>query len=76
MNAAEKVGDWRVFSELAEERWNEERVPETELYAWGVKINEHCQDKSIRIKQPVGLPLPLTRSKKRKTGRQNQNFFL
>jgi hypothetical protein len=50
MNAAEKVGDWRVFSELAEERWNEERVPETELYAWGVKINEHCQDKSIRYK--------------------------
>lgn len=50
MDAAEKTGDWRIFSELAEERWNEEQIPETELYTWGIKINENCQDKSIRYK--------------------------
>ncbi len=50
MEIAEKTGDWRTYTELAEERWNEENVPEAELYAWGVKINENCRDKSIRFK--------------------------
>lgn len=50
MEIAEKTGDWRTYTGLAEERWNEEAVPESELYAWGVKINENCRDKSIRFK--------------------------
>lgn len=50
MEIAEETGDWRTYTELAEERWNEEAVPESELYAWGVKINENCRDKSIRFK--------------------------
>lgn len=50
MDAAEKTGDWRTYTELAEERWNEEKISEAELYGWGVKINENCLDKSIRFK--------------------------
>lgn len=50
MKAAEKMGDWKVYSNLAEERWNEEQIPEAELYRWGVKIQENCRDKSIRYK--------------------------
>lgn len=50
MKAAEKTGDWKTFSELAEERWNEEDIPETELYEWGITLEENCRDKSIRYK--------------------------
>lgn len=50
MNAAEKTGNWKVYAELAEERWNEEQIPEAELYSWGVVIKENCRDKSIRYK--------------------------
>lgn len=50
MNAAEKTGNWKVFAELAEERWTEEQIPEAELYGWGVKIRDNCRDKSIRYK--------------------------
>lgn len=50
MEIAEKTGDWRTYTDLAEERWNEESVPAGELYGWGVKINENCRDKSIRFK--------------------------
>lgn len=50
MHAAEKVGDWRTFVVLAEEKWYEEKIPDAELYSWGVKINENCDDEGIRYK--------------------------
>lgn len=50
MNAAEKTENWKVYAELAEERWNEEQIPEAELYSWGIVIKENCRDKSIRYK--------------------------
>lgn len=50
MHAAEKVGDWKTFIVLAEEKWNEEKISDSELYSWGVKINEQCHDESIRYK--------------------------
>lgn len=50
MKAAGETGDWKTFSVLAEERWNEEKIPEKELYAWGITIEENCRNKSIRYK--------------------------
>lgn len=50
MHAAEKLGDWKTFINLAEEKWNEEQIGDAELYSWGVKINEHCRDENIRYK--------------------------
>ncbi len=55
MHAAEKVGDWKVFITLAEEKWNEEHIPDAELYAWGVKIREHCSDNGLRYKMAQWL---------------------
>ena len=50
MHAAERTGDWRTFVGLAEEKWYEEKIPDAELYSWGVKINENCPDEAIRYK--------------------------
>ena len=50
MYAAEKTGDWRTFVDLAEEKWNEEKISDAELYSWGVKIEQHCHDEAIRYK--------------------------
>lgn len=50
MHAAEKVGDWKTFINLAEEKWNEEKISDAELYSWGVKINERCRDDGVRYK--------------------------
>ena len=50
MHAAECTGDWRTFVDLAEEKWYEEKIPDAELYSWGVKINENCPDEAIRYK--------------------------
>lgn len=50
MRRAEKMGDWRVYVELAEEKWKEEQISDQELYGWGVKINEKCHDEAIRYK--------------------------
>ena len=50
MHAAEKVGDWKTFINLAEEKWNEEQISDVELYGWGVKINERCRDENVRYK--------------------------
>lgn len=71
MEAAEKTGDWRTFSNLAEERWNEEQIPEAELYNWGVIINERCRDKSIRYKAARWFALAASEieEKERKEGR-------
>lgn len=55
MHAAEKVGDWKVYITLAEEKWNEEKIPDSELYSWGVKINEHCSDEGLRYKMAQWL---------------------
>lgn len=49
MEAAGKTGDWKTYTSLAEERWNEEEISDAELYSWGVKINENCRDKSVRF---------------------------
>ena len=32
------------------EKWYEEKIPDAELYSWGVKINENCPDEAIRYK--------------------------
>lgn len=50
MLAAERTGNWKVYVELAEEKWNEEDISDAELYSWGVKINRECEDEAIRFK--------------------------
>lgn len=77
MGVAEKTGDWSTYTELAEERWNEEEVPEAELYGWGVKINENCQDKSIRFKAARWFALAAAEmeKKERLTGKVNLTSY-
>lgn len=48
MHAAEKTGDWKTYVTLAEEKWNEEKVTDAELYGWGMKIEQQCRDEGIR----------------------------
>lgn len=50
MHAAERVGDWKTFILLAEDKWNEENISDAELYSWGVKIDRECHDEGIRYK--------------------------
>lgn len=50
MLAAERTGNWKVYVELAEEKWNEEEISDAELYSWGIKINQECRDEAIRFK--------------------------
>ena len=77
MEMAEKSGDWRVYTELAEERWNEEEVSEAELYSWGVKINGNCRDKSIRFKAARWFALAVAEMEKRErlTGKVNLTSY-
>jgi len=77
MEMAEKTGDWRVYTELAEERWNEEEVSEAELYSWGVKINGNCRDKSIRFKAARWFALAVAEMEKRErlTGKVNLTSY-
>jgi len=74
---AEKTGDWRVYTELAEERWNEEEVSEAELYSWGVKINGNCRDKSIRLKAARWFAMAVAEMEKRErlTGKVNLTSY-
>jgi len=55
MYAAERLGDWKTFLTLAEEKWNEEKLADAELYRWGVKINEQCTDEGLRYKMAQWL---------------------
>ena len=55
MHAAEKLEDWKTFVNLAEEKWNEEQIPDAELYRWGMKINEQCRDANVRYKMAQWL---------------------
>ncbi len=55
MSAAENVGDWKTFIVLAEERWNEEKLADAELYRWAIKINEQCGDEGQRYKMAQWL---------------------
>lgn len=50
MHAAAKTGNWKMYVELAEEKWNEEQISDAELYSWGVLINAECHDEAIRYK--------------------------
>lgn len=55
MHAAEKLEDWKTFVNLAEEKWNEEQIPDAELYRWGMKVNEQCRDANVRYKMAQWL---------------------
>lgn len=55
MRVAEKLGDWKVFVMLAEEKLVEEQVTDAELYDWGVKIEERCSDGGLRYKMAQWL---------------------
>ncbi len=55
MNAAEKLNDWKLFINLAEEKWNEEKISDPELYNWAVKINTNCSDGNVRYKMAQWL---------------------
>lgn len=65
MHAAEQVGDWKTFVVLAEEKWNEERISDAELYQWGLKIEQNCQDESIRYRAARWFALAAVEMEKR-----------
>lgn len=81
MLAAEKTGDWKRYVELAEEKWNEENIPDAELYGWGLKINQECRDEAIRFKAARWFALAALEmeQKERKSGKVNitsyKSFF-
>lgn len=77
MDAAERMGDWRIFTELAEERWNEEEIRPDELFAWGEKINKGCSDKSIRFRAARWFALAALEieKKERLTGKVKVNSY-
>lgn len=55
MAAAEQMADWKIFINLAEEKWNEEEITDAELYRWAQKINERCRDGNVRYKMAQWL---------------------
>lgn len=55
MNAAEKLGDWKTFINLAEEKWHEGEVGDSELYNWAMKIDSYCSDGNVRYKMAQWL---------------------
>lgn len=81
MLAAEKTGDWKRYVELAEEKWNEENIPDAELYSWGVKINQECRDEATRFKAARWFALAAIEmeQKERRSGKVNitsyKSFF-
>jgi len=77
MEAAERMDDWRIFTELAEERWNEEEIQPDELFAWGEKINKGCSDKSIRFRAARWFALAALEieKKERLTGKVKVNSY-
>lgn len=77
MLAAERTGNWRVYVELAEEKWNEEDISDAELYSWGVKINQECQDEAIRFKAArwFAYAAQEMEQKERKSGKVNISSY-
>lgn len=77
MLAAERTGNWKVYVELAEEKWNEEDISDAELYSWGMKINQECQDEAIRFKAArwFAFAAQEMEQKERKTGKVNISSY-
>lgn len=77
MLAAERTGNWKVYVELAEEKWNEEDISDAELYSWGVKINQECQDEAIRFKAARWFAFAAMEmeQKERKSGKVNISSY-
>lgn len=77
MYAAEKTGDWKTFTVLAEEKWNEEQVSDAELYQWGLKIERECKDESIRYRAARWFALAVMEmdKKERDSGRVKLNSY-
>lgn len=77
MNAAEQTGDWRMYVELAEEKWNEEDISDAELYSWGIKINQECHDEAIRFKAArwFALAADEMERRERRSGKVNLSSY-
>lgn len=77
MHAAEKVGDWKTYINLAEEKWNEEQISDAELYRWAVRIDENCHDENIRYKTAQWLAQKVIEMERREqiTGKVNLTSY-
>lgn len=60
MRIAEQVGDWKTYTNLAEEKWNEERIEDAELYRWAQRIEAQCRDGNVRYKMAQWLARRVT----------------
>ena len=49
MSNAEKLGDWKTYMDLGEERLKEGTVGDLLLYNWGLRIDRECKDDALRL---------------------------
>ena len=50
MSNAEKLGDWKTYMDLGEERLKEGTVGDLLLYNWGLRIDRECKDDALRLR--------------------------
>ena len=77
MKVAERLKDWKSFVNLAEEKWNEEKVSDAELYRWALKIDEECKDGNVRYKMAQWLRMRVMEinRKEKLTGKVNLTSY-
>lgn len=49
MANAEKLGDWKTYLKLGDEKLKAGKVSDLVLYNWGLRINKQCQDLAMRL---------------------------
>lgn len=77
MYAAEKTGDWKTYSEIAEQKWNAGGVSEEELYSWGLKISENSSNPSVRYRAArwFAIELDSIEQKEKSTGKVSHTVY-
>lgn len=49
MANAEKLGDWKTYLKLGDEKLKAGKVSDLVLYNWGLRISKQCQDIAMRL---------------------------
>lgn len=53
MNNAEKLGDWKTYINLGDEKVAAGHVSDMLLYNWGLRVNRLCKDQTLRERSAV-----------------------
>ena len=54
------IGSGGILLEMGEEKWNEERIEDAELYRWAQRIEAQCRDGNVRYKMAQWLARRVT----------------